>query len=257
MKLIANNLVLATGTTLTASTSNSRFPVSNLQHYFRSKIWRSTSTTAQVVFDMQTAEPVDSCVILWPKEDGVLISDTAVVKIQANATNVWTSPSVDVTLTLNETYEVMSKFWSTDQEYRYWRVSIVDSGNALGYVALGVVVLGKSEAISSADNGFKYELIDQSKVIRTDFGNEYVDEYPKVAKLSLAFNVLDYTDIELLDAAYRRNGTRMPIYISLDDTDVTFDKDFFAIYGKFPPSVSFDHINYQIFNTTLDIREVL
>jgi hypothetical protein len=105
---------------------------------------------------MITTEEIDSVVILWPKEDGIRLSDTAVVKIQANATDSWGSPAVDQTLTIDNTYMVASHYFSTDQSYRYWRVVIEDVGNPYGYVELGMVWFGKSLSIQKAKNGFKF-----------------------------------------------------------------------------------------------------
>ena len=210
-----------------------------------------------VIFDLVTTEDINSVVLLWPKEDGIQLSASAVVKIQANATNVWSSPSVNQTLTINNTYETYSHYFSTAQSYRYWRVEITDPANANLYVNLGVVVLGMSESIDSADNGFKYNLIDKSVISRTDYGNEYIDEYPTIANLELNFEVMDYSDIQILEAAYIANGTRKSIFIALDSAATVYNKDHFSIYGKMESNFDVGHINYNLFKTSLKIRETL
>src|SRR4051812_33410514 len=99
MRLMNQNFTTEDATVITASSASTNFPASNLKNTFRSKRWRSTGVTSEwVVFDVVTTEPIDSVVLLWSKEDGIRLSNTAVVKIQANATNVWTSPAVDQTL---------------------------------------------------------------------------------------------------------------------------------------------------------------
>jgi hypothetical protein len=199
MKFLTTNYCSEDATVISASNINASFPASNLKHTFRSKRVRTAdgTTTLAVVLDLATTEAVDSVVFLWPKEDGIKLSNTAVVKIQANATNVWTSPAVDQTLSIDNTYMVASYFFNSDRNYRYWRIYISDPGNAYGYVELGKCWLGKSLSVPNAQNGFKFRLVDTTKVTRTDFGHQYADEYPLVASVQVAYNFLDYATIQI------------------------------------------------------------
>lgn len=251
MRLMTTNFCSEDQTVITASSVDSNFPVANLKHQFRSKRWRSTGVTSEwVVFDLQTTESIDSVVFLWPKEDGITLSNTAVVKIQANATNVWTSPAVDQTLTIDNTYVLASHFFSTDQNYRYWRVVIQDAGNPNGYVELGVVWLGKGLSIPNAQNGFKFELQDTSVHTQTAFGHDYTDEYPQVATLTFQYKTMDYSDIQTLENAFRQNGTRLPVLVALDPLAGVFNANHFTVYGKMGPSIPLNHIMYNIMDTS-------
>jgi hypothetical protein len=252
------NFCTETATVVSASTAEARFPVANLKNPFRSKRWRSTSETDQwVKFDLQTAEDIDSVVILWPKEDGIRLSDSAVVKVQANATDVWTAPAVDVTMTIDNTYVLATHFFTSDQSYRYWRITVTDPANAYGYIELGVVWLGKGLDIPSAQNGFKYSISDLSKQTQTDFGHDYVDEYPTSASLSLSFVNMDYQDIQTIENAFRNNGVRKPVFIALDNSGAVFDKDHFAIYGKFSRTFGLSHVVYDVLSTESIVIEEL
>lgn len=249
MRIMNVNYCTEDATVVTASSEDANFPASNLQHPFRSKRWRSTDVTSEsVVFDLVTTEAINSVILMWPKEDGILLSNTAVVKIQANATNIWTSPSVDQTLTISNDYDVASHFFTSDQSYRYWRVLIEDPGNANGFLELGMVWLGKSLSIDNAQNGFKYKLVDRSKVQFTDFGHQYVDEYPQIASLEFNYQFLEYETVQTLENAFRRNGNREPVMIVLDAEETVFDKDHLLIYGKFENSFGLQHVNYNLLN---------
>jgi hypothetical protein len=258
MKLMNTNYCTEDATVITASSENTNFPASNLKHPFRSKRWRSTASTSEsVVFDLVTTEAVDSVVILWPKEDGIRLSDSAVVKIQANATNVWTSPAVNQTLTINDVYMVASHYFSTDQSYRYWRVVVQDPGNAYGCVELGVVWIGKSLAIDNAQNGFKAALTDLSKSSKTDFGHVYVDQYPQLMQIDFSYQYLDYSVVQILEDAYRQNGNSKPVMLVLDAEGSVFDKDHFTVYGMFKNTFGLQHVRYNILNTdTLSVLEL-
>lgn len=244
------NFCTESATTLTASSSDASFPLSNLKNPLRSKRWRSTGvTTENIVFDMVTTEDIDSVVLLWSKEDGIRLSNTAVIKIQANATNVWTSPAVDQTLTINNTYSVASHYFTSDKSYRYWRILITDPGNPWGYIELGMAWLGKGIDIDNAQNGFQYNITDQSKAMSNDFGHKYIDEYPQVAKLDLGYNFLDYTVVQTLENAYRVNGNRKPVLVALDPVAAVFNKDHFMIYGMMSNKLGLNHVIYNLLGT--------
>ncbi len=249
MRLMNTNYASADATVVTASTSDSNFPASNLKHPFRSKRWRSTGIVEEtIVFDLLTATEIDSVVLMWSKEDGVRLSNTAVVKIQANATNTWATPAVDITLSISNDYELASHYFTAVQNYRYWRVSIADPLNPYGYLELGVVWLGKALAVDNAQNGFEFSVIDRSKTVTTDFGHSYTDEYPLTIKLDFSYANLDYASVITLENAFRINGNRHPVMIVLDPEDAVFDKDHFALYGKFTNDFGLGHVTYNIFN---------
>lgn len=250
MRFMNVNYCTEDATVISASNIDSNFPATNLKNPFRSKRIRTAegTTTLAVVFDLVTSEDVDSIALFWPKEDGIRLSNTATVKIQANASNVWTSPAVDETLTIDNTYMVASHFFTTDQSYRYWRVLIEDEDNAYDYVELGQVWIGKSLDIDPAQNGFKFRLVDRSKVSTTDFGHEYVDEYPDVATLEFSYRFLEYETVQTLENAFRANGRRKPVLVVMDATDDVFDKNHLLVYGKLQPSIALDHVRYDILN---------
>lgn len=250
MKLMTTNFCTQAATVITASSADTNFPVSNLKNPFRSKRWRSTGVTSEnVVFDIVTTESIDSVVILWPKEDGILLSNTATITIQANATNTWGAPAVSQVLTVDNTYMLASYYFSTSQNYRYWRVLIQDTGNPNGYVGLGVVWLGKSLSIPNAQNGFSYSLADMSKITKTDFGHTYVDEYPQMITMQFAYKTMQYADVQTLENAFRVNGVSDPVMVVLDPTAIVFNKNHFAVYGKFQPAFSLTHVNYDILDS--------
>jgi hypothetical protein len=207
---------------------------------------------------MATTEAIDSVVFLWPKEDGIRLSDTATIKIQANATNVWTSPAVDVSLTIDNTYVLASHFFTSDQTYRYWRVYIDDPSNPNDFIELGVVWLGKGLDLPSAQNGFKFKLVDQSKVTVNDFGHQYADEYPQLISIELGYQFLDYDDVQTLENAYRVNGNRIPVMFVIDPLEDVFNKNHHLIYGKMEDSLDETHVRYSLFNMTgILITEIL
>lgn len=214
-------------------------------------------TKESVVFDLGSTENITSVALLWPKEDGIRLSSSAVVTVEANATNNWASPAVSQTLTIDNTYEIATYFWNTDQSYRYWRVSLEDPANANLFVDLGVVVLGKSIDIQEPENGFTFGLTDQSKTQRTPFGHEYTDAYPMVSSIEFSYSLMEYGDIQTLENAFRTNGNQTPVFVTFDSDETVFDKDHFALYGKFQKGFGSEHIIYNLFSSDIRIVETV
>lgn len=250
MRFLTTNLCTETATVVSASNIDASFPVSNIKNIHRSKRVRTEVGESElaIVFDMQTTEEINSVVLLWPKEDGIRLSETATVKIQANATNVWSGPAVDQALTIDNTYSVASHFFSSDQSYRYWRVVIEDLSNPWDYIELGTVWLGKGLDVDNAQNGFKYALNDNTQVSSTPFGHKYFDEYPQVATVEFSYVNMTYDQTQLLENAFRTNGARKPVLVVFDEAGTVMDKDHVLVYGTMGLTHGSQHVNYNIMN---------
>lgn len=250
MRFMNTNYCTETSTVVTASTEAPSYLASNLQNPLRSKSWRSTAVASEsVVFDFQTTEAMDSVVIMWPLENGIRLTDTATIRIQANATNVWTTPSVNQLLTINNDYSLASHYFATDQSYRYWRVLITDPGNPWGYIEVGQVWIGKALSIQNAENGFKFSINDPSKITMNNYGHRYVDEYPSRNRLEVSYSYLEYAEVQILENAYRVNGVKKPVLMILDPEAVVFNKDHFVLYGLMGSQFGLSHVTYNLFNS--------
>lgn len=213
-------------------------------------------TEEHVTFDIKTTEEVDSVVILWPKDTGVRLSPNAQVFIQANATANFSTPAVSEELTVSDVYDIASHYFTSSHSYRYWRVLVIDPENAYLNVELGTVWIGPRIAFRDPENGFTPVITDNSEVVRTKYGQKYVDEYPQTMSLEINFSVLDYDIYKILEYAFRQNGVRTPIFITLDETGGVFDKDHFAIYGNLPAEFASEHLVASYFNGSITIEEL-
>lgn len=209
-----------------------------------------------LTFDLRTTEEIDSVVMLWPKGKYKL-SQNAEIYVQGNATNEWSSPAFNQLMTVSEDYETTSLYLTNPESYRYWRVKIVDAANPCLYVSLGVLILGKAETLQNPDNGFTWNISDTSNVTSNDFGNTWVDEFPQLNTLSMNFNLLDYEVAEALEKMFKVCGNRKPVFIALEESGTVFNKDNYAIYGKFGSSFGLNHIMYKYLSSALTITEVL
>jgi hypothetical protein len=215
-------------------------------------------TEEWALLDLSTAESIDSFALVFDKTDGSKLSSSAVVKIQANATDSWSSPAVNVTVAFDEDFETYTYRWASSQSYRYWRVLITDPNNAYGYVELGVAVLSLATQLSQVPSiGFQQELVDLSKKAMNDYGNEFFDVYPSRRELVFNHVAMPESDVQTLAEIYERNGKVTPICVWLDPSAVLYDKDRFFIYGRLAGSFKATQNFYTFFDQELSIIEAL
>ncbi|TXH09500.1 MAG: hypothetical protein E6R04_07995 [Spirochaetes bacterium] len=252
-RIMDTNFVFDSATTLTASSASGEFPVSNLKKYHRYNAWRTTGVTSEtLVIDLQTAESIDAFAMVFDPNEGIKFTSSATIKIQANATNTWGSPAVDVTLSIDDDFSVITYFWTTGQSYRYWRLSMADATNPYGYLEIPKIILSTSTQLTQMPNvGFVQLVADSSKVVETDYGHRYADNYPTLRTLELEYIEIPEADKLTLSAIYRRLGKVTPLAISLDPLQAHFsNKDEHFLYGY----ISNDLEISQVFTTYFDVK---
>jgi len=215
MRLMYDNLI--DSATATANSAATDFPVSNLQHEWFKKEWRSTGVASEwVKFDLTTAQNVTSLVIKYHN-----FTAGATVHIQANATDAWGAPTVDVTLTV--TSDVIIYFWSAAQSYQWWRLTVVDAGNADGYVRIGRPFLGGHFAPSrNFNNGYQITKSDPSIIAESTGGQVSVDSRTQYRQWVFEFRGLTAADKTSFEAVFTEVGRAKAYFVSEDpDTGST------------------------------------
>ncbi len=215
-------------------------------------------TEEWVVFNFGSAMTVDSVALPYDPVIGVTLSTGAVVKIQANASDSWTSPSVDVTLSLDTDDDVFTHFFTSTQNFQYWRLHIVDVANVNLHVEIPLLILSAATTLTQAPEiGFTYARNDQSSIRRTDFGHLYADVRPKLRSMSFSYKNMLIADIETLINLFNTVGSTTPFAIAVDPTEDLFDKDRFFIYGTLDKTFSVKHVITTIFDSGLSMNEVI
>jgi hypothetical protein len=259
-RLIDFNYVFADETDIFVSSENPDFPKENLKNFSRSKVFRTSAITGTqtITFDFKTIEEIDSFVMMFDNLSVPKFDSNTIFKLQASATNVWGAPPVDVTLTLDVEKEVLSHFFSTDQTYRYWRLTIQDPTNAYGYFEVPKIYLGRKIQLTRIPEiGFEFTEEDLSKVEDTAYGHKYFDVYPNRKNLSFQYNLLSFDNLRLISDSFSRVGKVSPVVIVLDAGEELFDKDYFLIYGTYMESMRYSHRFRQYFNLPQTIQELV
>jgi len=201
------------GGTLTASSEDSEFPASNTQHHWWKKYWKSTGVSGEwLKIDLGSAQDIKAFAIKYHN-----FTTGATLKIQANSSDSWTSPPVDETL--NITSDVIVKFWSSAQNYRWWRIYIDDAGNSDGYLLVGRVFLGGHVELSRVYSyGFEFQYIDPSGIIFSSNGQIATNQKDRYKRFSYNFRGLTSTDKSNLETIFDSVGQSIPYFFCADSS---------------------------------------
>lgn len=235
--------------TLTANSENSYYPVANIQDYQLIKVYRSTDITSEwVKVDAgsgNTITATGACILAHN------LTSSGTYKIQGNATDVWTAPSVDETFVYDS--DIMIKTFNS-ASYRYWRFSLADATNPDTYLEIGRLFLGTYlEFADQPSKDFPLTYEDTSTVDYSITGQAFGDE-GIIYKL-YNFKFPYWTDTVRKSVVTMVEDIKLvkPVILVPDENNT--DK-LIPVYAKLNDNLSFNHIIGYIYNGTLSFREV-
>lgn len=215
-------------------------------------------TVERVVFDLISTEPIDTVVLLFDKSDGTKLTNAAVVKVKASATpNFDVVTAVDETVTIDDQHMNAFVQFDPDVNYRYWCVEITDPENTNLYVELPMVFISNSLQLSrNVESGFEWITVDQTDVLKTDYGHVYTDVYPMLTRFGIGFKLLEDTDVYLLQDMFELVGKSNAICFILDpDEECGFDTNRMFVFGNIVADWNNKHEIRTRFNVDFDILE--
>lgn len=211
-----------------------------------------------IKLDLGSAQDVDSFGMVFDPVDGIKFSGSAVLNLQANATDDFSAPTVDVTLTIDTVFSTITHFFATSQSFRFWRLKIVDTQNTNLNVEVSKMILSEATQLAQVPQiGFVDALRDQSNTFTNKFGHEYHDEYPERRMFTFSYSALTEADTLTLQNIYRTVGRTTPISIAFDSQATTFDKDRFFIYGKWMNEFQSTNVFFTFFDVGIEILEAM
>ena len=198
--------------TITATNEDSDFPVTNLQDHRRTKVFRSTTASSVITFDLKSRESVDSIVITENPKFG--FGFTGNITVEANATNEWSSPAftatIDASDDINKTHGFAYKEFSA-QEYRFWRLSF--SGSS--YVEVSNIFIGSKWSMTDNDIGLQWSYQDSDIVDVTEnaIGQRFFTDRGKQKTIRGSINYMNATELDQFLQLYDHNRILKPFYI--------------------------------------------
>lgn len=274
LRIIYDNVI--DSATLTASTTASGLPVTNLQLEQKGFVWRSTATTATITAVWTTAQTLSGVILPFCN-----LSNTATIQIKiytnaADVTPVFTAAAVSAgAYTPTDLWGGLSSIstgvnaysygggtyardWFTATSGKKLEIIITDTSNPSGYIELSRIVCGNHwSPVYNTGYGAAIGYTDTSEIARTESGNLITANGTVHRTMTFDMAWLTEADRVRMLSILRGNGVRKPIFISLfpDDAIVAKEQNY-QIYGKLNNLAQITHPVYSIYSSSIDIQEI-
>jgi hypothetical protein len=217
-----------------------------------------TNTLERITWDMGLSSIPTCFALIGPKTEPLKISPNAVLKLQANLTNNWTSPAFEKILTYDS--EVISELDLTNTvAYRYWSLLIQDQ-NTNGFEEVGAFFLGTHFSFEKAGVILPLQntQIDRSETIYSEGGQEFSDMREKTNSFNVTLNGMSELEIEKLEQFFLDFGTSSPFFVSLDD-DLQYSSTVNRKikYVKLASDMQITNTSNKFFSVSMNLMEQL
>lgn len=236
--------------TLTPSSVSAQYPVANLIDDRRSKVYRSTINSANIVIDLGSAKDLNAFAIV---HNGTSFGVTTVT-LELNSSDSWASPAVSQVITLDTTHGVGYHIFGSIQNYRYARIVLTST---LGYCEVSKIFLGEYASIGDLtfEYPIKYKQNNNSIVTKNRLGQKFIDLINTQKEISGSISTMTKEELApLLDMLDYCSFT-LPIWLIFPEGNITTNNyrlDGYY-YLKDDPTLNFVVGNY--WNTELSFEE--
>lgn len=212
LTFLSDNRILEASFSMITGTENAQFPLTNIQHNFTTKTFRSNENTVEILIDLKQTVSIDSFSIVGSSLSGLGVGDVSIYG--SLSTNFDSSTEIEIDLNANHNFGF--KLWDSVGAFRYWKIVINNTGG--DYVELSNIYMGiRTELNNGIDqNSFKYSLNDNSKITTNNYGQRYIDQYNKTKMLSGQIKFLNKSEFDTLNNLYIQHGRSNPIWMIVD-----------------------------------------
>jgi len=198
-----------------------------------SRIARTMDITSQsIVFDLGSAKAIDYFSIIKHN-----FTSSATIHIQGNATDVWTAPSIDVTLTWTVANILYN--WLTAQTFRYWRITISDATNADGFISMSKVYLGNYVQLPNMGKSQKVNTASTSEVAESVGGQAYGDIGYFYQLGDVSFPIIEDSEKLTIENLFRLTDKYTPVILLIWENDLTVQP---PIYSRITTDMQFTRV---------------
>lgn len=181
------------------------------------------NTSEWVKWDFGISTNPKALVLIGQRNMPIKITPNAVIKLQGNETDIWTSPSYETTLVYND--QAMTVFDDAGlhtEALRYWRLLILDQSNANGYVEIGSAYLGDIYMPTRGSPQFPLAIgeVDRSENVFSEGGQTYADIKEKTQVFSVDYKLLTKEEREMLSAIFDKVGKSVPFFVAIDNNSM-------------------------------------
>lgn len=232
---------------ITASSENAFFPIKNILDPRRSKVFRSTSPTTQIIFDFNETSEIDSFMIVDDKINGFGVHT---IKLEFNGTNEWSSPAAEEVIEFSPTHGIGFKEFNK-KEYRFCRMVLTST---LPYCEVSKVFIGKKMNLNRSIN-FNWTIKDNelSNKQTNRYGQIFVDVILRQKTINCALSLLDKEQLDKINVWLDTYGESRPFFIRLGCNNMVVDNRRFSgmVYLSDVPTISNPFFNRYNLSMTL------
>jgi hypothetical protein len=245
-----NNPLTVTGVVITSSSEATGYVDDNLANAARWKPWKSAlATTDQwIKFDLGSSQSLQ----LFAAMDAVL-HPGGTLRAQANATDVWTSPTINDLFTVPSTdyTHVLADWRSSVSSLRWVRFLFTNTGAVNSQVSLGAAFAGTYlEPARSVSSDLSFARVDPS-VHRYAMGGQRSSlRRPKYHTVSGRFVLQTPSARNSLRQVYESIGSTTPAVITLDANDPSL-----TFYGTLQGTQQAQHVGRDLWAVPIDFVE--
>ena len=197
---------------------------------------------------------------------GSNLTENATVSIQANATDVWTSPSVNEELTFskdvkasidaNQSIGVWSKQFDTTQTYKYWRIVFVDSTNTDNYIKVGRVFMDEALVMPGMSVNQVFKIDTNSVQTYSTSGQVYGLKRLQYNGVSFNFPSVEDSDKKDIEEFYYKTDIITPYMMMVWEKSLSIQKPLYVVNISMPEFTRVEMQSSLIWTFDSEIREV-
>lgn len=250
-KLYSNNLV--NQSVLTPSSENLLFPKSNLKHPFRSKVFRSTANSCNIVIDFGETSEVNTFILVDNPRESFGVST---VTLEMNGTSDFSAPPFTIEIPLNIQHGL--GFVEFDlQSYRFARLVLTSTDE---YCELSNFFIGKSIEFENGmgiDIGWSFADEDLSIIKKNRYNQKFVDKIGRQREFEFNLNAMNPDEFDQVLEVLDSKGTTEPFFVKIGDTGMINDPARFTsmVYLKAMPKIR--NIAYALYGLPMALDEAM
>lgn len=208
-----------------------------------------TNYPAQWVrFDLGISSRPNAFVIIGKRNEPIQISPNAIVTLQGNETDAWTSPSFQQTVSMNDRALLLfspNEAGFHTEALRYWRIKIQDPTNTKNYVEISSVFLGKyfEPSRGRVQIPWSSNYIDLTNTVYSESGNSFSNIRAKTDSFTMDWFGLTVSEKEKFDYIFDIYGIGIPFFVALDPMSaMSSSQHYYLRYIKLtdPPFLSLE-----------------
>lgn len=206
--------------TVTASSTESGFSVSNVLSLPVQKRWRSTSASNQwLKFDLGSAMDISSFAGIFHN-----LTSSATIKLYGHSSDLGSSAATwagsatfNSSNTLSRDFAVIALHIASAQNLRWWFLELDDPTNTNGFIEIGQIFGGAfEEPDENFNENFEPAWIDTSRVLDTEAQSRYTVEKARYKNFNFSLTDFDAANISLVESWWQAVYKTCPFLVAFD-----------------------------------------